>query len=160
MADELPEQFNLPGDSPETKEWLAQTIAEVPEENLKQLETNEDIKKLIEMGNSAPDFLIKTVEFGSVKFRVRGVLSKKFRSMCLRVDNMMQAAGSSERRFNDADRTLYKTIAMVCIDEPYKDWQTWLVLDAKGAPVYNIYKAIVEALVRGDKSNKPVRKDG
>jgi hypothetical protein len=148
------ENTQIPADTPETEEWLKQSLAEIPEIERQQLEANDEIRRLISVGSSKGDSVVKTVTFGDVSIRFKSFMDKRTRNRVLAAGRMMAAADGSQDSINTAEGSLYEALGMLCVDVPYNKASTWRYLDTLGAPVMKVLEEMLAQINRRDSEVK------
>jgi hypothetical protein len=125
---------------------------ELEQFEIKKLESNEEIRKLISDQSS----LYKTIEIGETKIRIKAYMPRNIRLKLLKIGGDTKRAKTEEEVIK-AEKRLYPLIAGMCLDDPFNKQKTWLYLDTKLGCIQDVVLKIISEVNKVDEKLKSFR---
>ena len=119
---------------------------------VKILEQNEEVKKIISTQNSAS----KTITFGGVEIKIRAYMPRAVRLKIMKAGNDLKSV-KTEKELRAIEKRLYPIISEMCMEKPYTDPKTWHVIDVKTSAIQEVLFKIVSEVTQTDEAIKSFR---
>jgi hypothetical protein len=139
------------GMTPEEEQtWIQESFAEATTEKLQELESTEAIQKML----AAPEIIEAGIyKFGDVEIRHRKYMTSALRRLLSKSSISVKADEDPIRKQDD---TVYRALAVVCMDAPWNNPASWELIDlrSKDGRVYKIFLDIIKKIGGTEQSLK------
>ena len=135
-----------------TDEELA--FEELEQVEIKEFESNEDIKKLISDQSS----LHKTIKLGKIPIKIKAYMPRNIRLKLLKL-RAENAKVKNEDDLIKVEKKLYPLVSGMCLEEPYNNPKTWLYIDTELGCIQEVVFKIVSEVYKVDEELKSFRRE-
>jgi hypothetical protein len=113
---------------------VQETLSEADQMEIEKLKNNAEISAIIKSGKETAD----AIEISGVKVRFAPFISRTVRH---KISTMPEA-----KTLEEGEEIIYKTLALLCKDDPYNKAATWKFIEANGGDASEILTQIMRKI--------------
>lgn len=131
------------------EDWIKEGFAEADEMTKKALEANASVAGIIASGEKA----VSKITVNGIDIRHKTFIARPLRRQLVKLSKT-----TDESDYEGMENTMYKTLALLCLDPPFDNPQTWSYIEEQGGDASAILADIMANINKSQEDLKSFRR--
>lgn len=131
------------------EDWIKEGFAEADEMTKKALEANASVAGIIASGEKA----VSKITVNGIDIRHKTFIARPLRRQLVKLSKT-----TDESDYEGMENTMYKTLALLCLDPPFDNPQTWSYIEEQGGDASAILADIMANINKSQEELKSFRR--